>query len=156
MNSRGNFTGDRMNVGAEPPDRSGISGQMARMVDGFSKLVTEHLALARLELAEDARAVGREVSGLAAFLPFLVAGYVLLWVGIALLLGRWLGSEWGFVLCGAVNMVVGGVGVWRATSRLRARRPPLERSVEELRNSAAALTRGALPDGPKELDHARR
>ncbi|MCI0574429.1 MAG: phage holin family protein [Myxococcaceae bacterium] len=156
MSARTNVVGDRMDTGAEAPDRGGISAQMGRMVDGFSRLVTQHLTLAKLELADEARAVGREVAAIAAFVPFVLVGYALLCVCLAFALGRWLGREGGFLLVGALNLVGGGIGIWRASSRLRMRRPPLERSVEELRSSAALLAAGAQSQDRKELGHGRK
>lgn len=145
-----------MNSGSEPPDRGGIAAQTARMVDGFGRLVREHVALARLELADEAREVGREAAAIAVFVPFLLVGYGLLWVGVAFALGRWLGTEWGFVVSGVVNLAVGAAGVARAAGRLRRRGRPLENSTRELRNSAAALAGGLPASTGKEMERAQR
>jgi hypothetical protein len=147
--------GERKAMGREPVERGGIAEQMSRMVDGFSRLVTHHLALARLELSQDARAVGRDLAMLAAFAPFLLVGYVLVCIGLGFALEPLMGLVWGFMLVGALNLVAGGMGLWWAARRLKEHRPMLENSMEEIRSSAALLAHpGEAPQG-KELDHAR-
>ncbi len=44
------------------------------MAEGFSRLVSQHLTLARLELAEDAKAMGLDVASIVVFVPFVLVG----------------------------------------------------------------------------------
>lgn len=113
---------------------------MQRIVDGFGTLVREHLNLARLELMGDAKALGGDAAKVAIFAPFLLVGYVLVCVALGVFVGQALGMGWGFLIVGGVNLLVGGIGVGRALSQLKTRQV-LPETVEELRSSAALLSR---------------
>ena len=47
---------------------------VGQMVDGVGKLVTQHIALAKLEIAEELRGLGRDVGKVAAFVKPARAG----------------------------------------------------------------------------------
>ncbi|RKH86371.1 phage holin family protein [Corallococcus sp. AB045] len=113
-----------MHVGSEQTDR-GVAALVGRMADGFSRLVTQHLQLARVELAEDAKAMGLDVASIAVFVPFLLVGYAFICGALALV--------------GAVNLVGGGLGILRAVKRMKSRQM-MDDSVSELSRSMAALT----------------
>ncbi|WP_228530507.1 MULTISPECIES: phage holin family protein [Myxococcaceae] len=133
-------------MGTEIPDR-GITALISRMADGFSRLVTQHIALARLELAEDARQMGAGLGRIAAFLPFVLTGYALLCGALSLVLARWVGLAGGLALVGAANVVGGGLGLARALQGLRSVKV-MHGTQEELNRSAAALA--APPRAPTE------
>ncbi|HET9450607.1 MAG TPA: phage holin family protein [Aggregicoccus sp.] len=133
-------------MGTEPTDR-GITALVGRMADGFSRLVTQHIALARLELAEDARKMGAGVGRIAAFVPFLLTGYALVCGALAVLLARWTGLPGALALVGLANLVGGGLGIASALRHMRAVRV-MDASQEELNRSAAAL--GTPARGPTE------
>lgn len=116
-----------------------IAGLVSRMADGMGKLVSQHLALAKLELAEDAKAVGGEVAKVAIFLPFVLLGYALLMVALSFVLARWLGLAGGFAVVGAVNLVGGAAAAGLAVSRLRGRKL-LTGTVTELERTSERLT----------------
>lgn len=132
-----------MYVESERTDR-GLSALVGRMADGFSRLVTQHITLARLELAEDARSVGTHLARLALFVPFVLTGHLLVCGALALLLGRWLGMPAAFVLVGGANLAAGALGMARAARGLQSR-SLLSQSQQELDRSAAALV--AAPGG---------
>src|SRR4051812_18440933 len=94
-------------------DKGGIASSLSRMADGFSKLVTQHIALLKLELEHDARAVGGELGRVAAFVPFVLTGYLLLCGALAMVLARWMGVAGGLAVVGLANAVGGGVGIQR-------------------------------------------
>lgn len=133
-------------MGTEIPDR-GITALIGRMADGFSRLVTQHIALARLELAEDARQMGVGLGRIAAFLPFVLTGYALLCGALALVLARWVGVAGGLALVGAANVLGGGLGLSRALRQMRSVKV-MHGTQEELNRSAAALSAPAR--GPTE------
>ena len=136
-------------MGTESSDR-GITALVGRMADGFSRLVTQHIALARLELAEDARQVGAGLARIATFVPFLLTGYALVCAALAVLLSRWLGLAGALAAVGIANLVGGGLGVAAALRRMRTVRV-MHTTQEELNRSAEALTapaRGASEHGP--------
>jgi len=130
-------------LGTESSDR-GITALVGRMADGFSRLVTQHIALARLELAEDG------LARIATFVPFLLTGYALVCAALAVLLSRWLGLAGALAAVGIANLVGGGLGVAAALRRMRTVRV-MHTTQEELNRSAEALTapaRGASEHGP--------
>lgn len=116
----------------------GLTSLVSRLADGLTKLVSQHLTLAKLELAEDAKTIGREAGMIAAFVPFILIGYALLCVALSLLLGRWLGAAGGFAVVGAVHLIAGAIGAFTAIRRLQSRKV-LDETVTELSRSAEAL-----------------
>ncbi|MDY7225145.1 phage holin family protein [Hyalangium rubrum] len=149
-----------MNLGTEQTDR-GISAIVGRMADGFSRLVSQHITLARMELAEDAKAMGLDVARIAVFVPFLLVGYFFMCGALSVALAPWLGYAGGLALVGALNLVGGIVGILTALSRIKARQV-MNDSAEELSRSMAALTTPnaiAAPPQPrnvlKEPPHAQ-
>jgi hypothetical protein len=119
---------------------------VARLVDGIGQLLAQHVALARLELSEEARTVGRAVGTMALFVPLLIVGYAMLCLGIAFALSPFLSVPGAVLLVGLVNLVGGGVALFRIYRTLK--RPVLEESAEAVRESARALAaeaRGEVP-----------
>jgi len=149
-----------MNLGTEQTDR-GISALVGKMADGFSRLVSQHLTLARMELAEDAKAMGVDVARIAVFVPFVLVGYLFVCGALAAALASWLGWAGALAVVGAVNLVGGGIGIMGAISRLKARQM-MDNSSQELSKSVAVLTSASTPAPPpqsrnvlKEPPHAQ-
>lgn len=126
-----------MHVGSEQTER-GISALVGRMADGFSRLVTQHLQLARVELAEDARAMGLDIASIAVFVPFLLVGYGFVCGALAVVLAPWLGWAGAIGGVGLLNLVGGGLGILRAVSRLKTRRM-MDDTADELTRSMSVL-----------------
>ncbi len=131
-----------MHVGSEQTER-GLSALVGRMAEGFSRLVTQHLQLARLELAEDVKATGLDVAMIAAFVPFILVGYAFVCGALAALLSTWLGWAGALGGIGLLNLAGGVGGALWAVKRLRARRV-MDDSSSELSRSMAALTGSQL------------
>ena len=142
-------------MGTESTDR-GITALVGRMADGFSRLVTQHIALARLELAHDARQLGVGLGRAAAFVPFLLTGYALVCAALAVLLARWVGLPGALALVGLANLVGGALGISAALRRMRSVRV-MDETQEELNRSAAALTAPprdpGQPGAPRPTEH---
>ncbi|AEI66158.1 phage holin family protein [Corallococcus macrosporus] len=134
-----------MHVGSEQTER-GISALVGRMADGFSRLVTQHLQLARMELAEDVKATGQDVAMIAAFVPFILVGHGFVCAALAAWLSTWLGWAGALGGIGLLNLVGGVGGAAWAVNRLKARRM-MDDTSEELSLSVAALT-GPAPSAP--------
>jgi hypothetical protein len=132
-----------MGLGSEQTDR-GLAALVVRLTDGFSRLVTQHLELARVELAEDARTVGRDVAWIAAGVPFVLLGYAFLCGALAVVLAQWVGWAGGLALVGAVNVAGGGVGVALAVARLKERRL-MDDTAQELGHTVAVLSAPSEP-----------
>ncbi len=141
-----------MNLGTEQTDR-GISALVGRMADGFSRLVSQHLTLARMELAEDAKAMGMDVARIAVFVPFVLVGYLFVCGALAAAIAPWLGYAGALAVVGALNLVGGAVGILRAVSRLKARQV-MDNTSQELSKSVAVLSsasNAAPPPQPRNL-----
>lgn len=123
---------------SEQPE-SELGSLIRRTADGFSRLVRQHLTLARLELLQDGRTVGGDLVRLAAFIPFVVVGLALVLAGIAMALSVWLGVAGGLVVVGFVSIGLGAGGLAWAFRRLRSRHL-LADTIEEFGRSAQVLS----------------
>jgi uncharacterized membrane protein YqjE len=123
-----------------PAQAPGVTDLVGRLVDGLGQLLAQHVALARLELGEEARGLSRALGTLALFTPLLVVGYAMLCFGLAFALARWLSVPGAVLLVGAANLLVGGVGLW--TVRKAFARPVLQDTTAAVRESAQALQAG--------------
>lgn len=131
----------------------GLANSVAKIADGFSRLVTQHIALARIEIQNDARAVGSDLGRLLAFVPFVLVGYALLCGALGVLLGRWLGTPGGLTLVGIGNVIGGGVGIHWALGRLKGRHVMGE-TLQEFNRSTAVLD--AIEPAGTEGPHAEQ
>jgi hypothetical protein len=120
-----------------PAPTAGVTDLVGRLVDGLGELLSQHLALARLEFGEETRGLGRAIGTVALFVPLLVVGYAMLCFGLAFALAHWLSLPGAVLLVGAVNLVLGGVGLW--TARKAFVRPVLQDTTAAVRESAQAL-----------------
>jgi uncharacterized membrane protein YqjE len=138
--------GEQMNLGTEQTDR-GIAALVGRMADSFSRLVSQHLALARLELAEDAKALGLDVARIIAFVPFVLVGYLFLCGALSVVLAGWLGYAGALAVVGGLNVVGGGIGIWRSLADLQSRKV-MDDTSQELSRSVAVLSQVSHPAPP--------
>ena len=122
----------------------GIIGLVRETVDGIGHLVGEHIKLARLELVAEAGVAGRKLALIALTLPIVFMGYALACIGLALLLARWLGSSNAFFLVGGVHVVLGGLAIAMAVSRLR-RAQPMHETVQEVGRSVDVIAAVGAP-----------
>jgi uncharacterized membrane protein YqjE len=137
-----------MNLGTEQTDR-GIAALVGRMADSFSRLVSQHLTLARMELTEDAKAMGLDVARIVAFVPFLLVGYLFLCGALSVALAAWIGYAGALAVVGGVNVLGGGFGIWQAVSHLKTRHM-MDDSSQELSRSMQVLTAVSAPATPSQ------
>jgi uncharacterized membrane protein YqjE len=133
--------------GREQEERSGLAAALVRITDAVSRLMSEHLALARVELREDARALGLAVARIAVFVPLIVVGYAFLCAAVSVALAVWIGLGWALLVVGLLNVFAGALGTLVAASRLRGREV-LEETRVEVSRSAEALAEASRPNGP--------
>ena len=100
-------------------------------------LVSQHIALAKLELGETARRTGVGVAQIAAFAPLVLVGYAFLNAALALVLGRWLSLPGAVALVGLLNVVGGILGVVLGARAFR--RPALDDTALELERTMNVL-----------------
>jgi uncharacterized membrane protein YqjE len=130
----------------EQADRTGLAATFSRITDGISRLVTEHLALARIELREDARLFTLACARIAAFGLLVLIGYAFLCAAIAVALWSWIGIGWALLAVGLANLLIGGVGVYVAVKRLEGREV-LDETLVEVSRSAEVLAAASRSDG---------
>lgn len=95
----------------------------ARLLDGVQLLVREHLALARVELKSEARSFAQRLFPAAVAVPFLLSGWLLLMLGlaVALPLPRWA----ALAIVAAANLAAGAALAGVAWHRFSAAGPGL-------------------------------
>jgi len=99
-----------------------LGNQLRELIDAFSDLVAQHVRLARMELAEDARFVGIRVGLIAALAPLILVGYGFLCVALALTLRRVMAADLAFLLVGVLNLLIGGIGIAVVGKQLSGRK----------------------------------
>lgn len=112
---------------------------LQRLLDGVQTLIREHMALARVEIREDARAMGRDLLVGAAGLPALVAGYLLLMMAMGFLLALVVPTWAAFGLVALLNLAAGGALTLAGVRKVTGDRMELPRTAEELRRDKAWL-----------------
>lgn len=125
-----------------PSDPGGIPSLVTRLADGLGQLVTDHITLAKLELSEDARAIGAEIARIVVFLPFVVVGYAFTCGAIAFAIAPWVGYAGAFAIVGMINVIGGGIGLYGAATRLKARRM-MDETLSEVSQTTAVLAQTA-------------
>src|SRR4051812_27105254 len=121
---------------ASPQGRDALN----RLIDGFQTLVREHLALAKVELKDDLKRMGRGLLLSAAGVPALVAGYLLMNVAIALLLATVIASWAAFGIVAIVNLVAGSALTAHFIKKAREMPVSLSSTGAELRRDREMLS----------------
>lgn len=120
-----------------PEREAKVGDAVARLLDAVQLLVREHLELARAEMKQDARSLGRHLALAALGVPAVLAGWILAMTALALALPMPHAGAFGVVA--ALN--VGGGLALSAAGLRKARREDLllRRSREELRRDRARV-----------------
>jgi len=134
-----------------PNHRPGTAGLLVQLASELGNLLSQHVALAKLELGETARRTGLGVAQIAACAPLVLVGYAFLNAAAALALSRWIPLAGSIALVGLLNVVVGVVGVALAARSFR--RPVLDDSVLELERTMHALSPAQPSNGHSALEH---
>jgi uncharacterized membrane protein YqjE len=117
---------------------------LGNIVDGFGRLVSEHVALAKLELAKDATGLARQLGKLAIVLPFIAVGYAFICAAVVAVLVPWMSLPAALALIGALNLGIGSATAYGAWKQLK-RPPMMEDTLEELARSASVLKGNTHP-----------
>ena len=141
-----------MGVKTEPkrsPGNEGIATLLRGTADAMGQLLAGHLKLARLELVEDAKAMGRPAILVAICAMLAAVGYGLVMLGLAAALRPLTGWPLAFSLLGGLHLMAGALGAWLALSRLKAVKV-LDESAQKASDSMVTLgTATAEPDRPR-------
>lgn len=125
-------------------DRTGTSPNLTdafkRLTDGMSRLVRDHIALARTELKQDLKAAGKDVVLAAAGVPSLLLGYAFVMAALAIWLSEWVGMAGGFAIIGLLNLAAGGALAFVFGRRLAGRdKPDLDRTTAQFKEDGKWL-----------------
>jgi hypothetical protein len=120
-----------------PEHRPGTAELLMQLAGELGHLVSQHIALAKLELGETARRAGIGVAQIAACAPLVLVGYSFLNAALALWLVRWLPMAGAVALVGLLNVAGGILGIVLAARSFR--RPVLDDSAVELERTVQAL-----------------
>ncbi len=123
---------------AQPPVPS--IEALHRLLGGLQTFIREHLALARAEIKDDARAMARELMVSAAGLPALISGYLLLMIAAGYLLSLWLPLWAAFGIVGLLNLAGGGAITWLGLRKVIQTRVSIPGTGEELQRDKAWLS----------------
>jgi hypothetical protein len=119
-------------------EREGIVDLVRETVDGLRTLISDHIKLARVELATDLKTYGRSVAALAGAGGVLAVGYVFAWIAAALGLGRLIGAPLAFVAVAALHLLAGGLSIAWAMGKVRRTRL-MNDTVVETKSTVHAL-----------------
>ena len=125
---------------ASQADLESLPGLFGRLGDDVMKLMDTKLSLVKVELKEDAAIYARSGAMIAVGAVIAAIGFALLNVAIAFLVSTLftfdreaLNYALGFIITGAIYLIIGGILVVVMKNRLAARTAVPHRSVEELR-----------------------
>jgi uncharacterized membrane protein YqjE len=118
---------------------------LQRLLDGLQTFIREHLALARVEMKQDLRTMGRDLVVGAAGVPALAAGFLLFMFAVAYLLSLWLPLWAAFGIVALANLATGAALTLSGMRRAMHDRVDLPRTAEELQKDREWL--GSLKHG---------
>jgi hypothetical protein len=137
-------------VGAMPGTPTPSRDALQQLLDGLQAFIREHLALARVEMKDDLRSLGRDLAIGAASVPALGAGYLLLMMAIGYLIAIWLPNWASFGIVAGINLGAGGILAWSGARRAMRNRVELPRTASEIRRDREWLV--FLKQGPRAAD----
>ncbi len=122
-----------------------LAGELRRLADALSRLVRDHLELARAEAKEDATRLAKDAGLGVAAIPFMVLALLFLHLAAAALLAERLGFPAACAIVGGVDLLVGATLGLTAAYKLKHRElRPLSQTQEELRRDGE-LVRALRP-----------
>ena len=131
-------------------DRDGIVSLVKETADGLSRLVADHIRLARSEMIADANRYARGLGVTAAAAALMAVGYVLGCIAGALALATVIGGPFAFLAVAGFHLVVGAIVMVAGMRQLRAERP-MNDTVAEVSRTVAVLTAGSGTTTPRRM-----
>lgn len=122
-----------------PDERDGIVSLVKETADGLSRLVADHIRLARTEMIADARRYARGLGVTALAAGLLGLGYALGCVAGALALGTVIGNPLAFCAVAGFHLLVGAIVLVSGMRQLRAERP-MDNTAAEVSRTVTMLT----------------
>jgi hypothetical protein len=132
----------------QPKDEKSLGELLGELSRETTTLVREEMHLAKLEMSEKAKEVGKDVGFLAAGSAVFYAGFLVLLAAVVIALWEAGMPLWGSaLLIGAVVAGVGGFLVWKGIDHLKHADLAPRESIEALkgdRNESAGVRRRAV------------
>jgi uncharacterized membrane protein YqjE len=95
--------------------RRGIGSLLHELVEGSTTLIRDEFRLAKIEIAEVARAIGTGTAFVAVGAALALLGILALFTGVVLLVGdQWLPADLYWVAALLVLVITGGLAAWLA------------------------------------------
>lgn len=116
----------------------GLIGLVRDTADGLGRLIADHIKLARVEMAADAKAYSRRVGLVALAGGVLLIGYLFACIAGALALGRVIGGPLAFLAFGSAHLVLGLIVLWAVVRRL-GQPSVLDDTMSQVGRSVATL-----------------
>lgn len=134
-----------------------VSMQFKQLTDNLSRLVSEHVELAKAELTHTVISTGKDLAFVAIGTVFVAVGYILLACTASIGLGNVIGMALGFLVVAALHLVIGLSLALMFAKRLTARqKAPMAVTTGALAEDArfarqmAGLLRNGSDDAPEE------
>lgn len=112
-----------------------------RVTRDVNLLVRQHVALARAEIKDEVRRIGRSIGALAVAGALALTGWVVFCVGLGLLLGLAISPELGLLIVGAINLIAAGALAYGAARGLRSADAGMKATREEVDRDRLLLDR---------------
>jgi len=133
---------------AKPPPDNRLSALAGQLTGNVTRLVSEHLALARVEFKDALRESSSDFAQLLGAALFVFIGYGFLCAALSAVLARWLGVAGSLGVVGGIHVLAGGLWAWVRVRRLQEREW-LKDSTQALQQTAELLEKPVhqLPHG---------
>ena len=122
------------------PSVPSVADSFRRLTEGLARLLKDHIALAKAELAMDLKKAGKDFALAIVGLPSIFVGYILLMCALALLLGNWITPAGGFAVVGLLNVGAGGALAYIFGKRLAGKDlPDMDRTATQIKEDSRWL-----------------
>lgn len=129
-----------------PSELDSVREAVTGLSQGMNSLVRGHLALARVEMARDLKALGKDAVFEIAGLPMLLASYLLLWFGLGFLLALAMPVWASFLICSGFNFLVGGGLMLWGYARVKREKPRMDATTREVKRDREWAARLRSPE----------
>jgi uncharacterized membrane protein YqjE len=137
------------------PRSIGIAASLRNIAYSLGRLVSEHIALARIELTEEATACARSAGQTAAFFALVLVGYAFVCGGlVAFLAPAWTSLPAALLIVGGANLIVGALGAYGGLRRI-AKRRMMNETAKQLDQSISMLEAAIRSNGRQFVDDER-
>ncbi|HEY3449817.1 MAG TPA: phage holin family protein [Myxococcales bacterium] len=118
---------------SSPASPDSVTEAVTGLSQGMNALVRGHLALARVEVVRDLKALGKDAALELAGVPMLMASYLLLWIGIGYLLALAIPTWASFLICAGANLLGGLTLLAVGYALMKKQKVELPASADEIR-----------------------